>query len=69
MKKVSFYTDFGHEQFLNVFRTEIEELEKRRVDYVIFENPDMIIPKMSIDGTTVLGLDNIKDELKYILKE
>jgi hypothetical protein len=29
----------------------------------------MIIPKMSIDGTTVLGLDNIKDELKYILKK
>jgi hypothetical protein len=64
---ISFYTPLIRSQFRKMLFSELGELEKRKLRYVIFRNPDMPSLKMTCGGTSVVGLESIKEELSGIL--
>ena len=70
VKKIAFYTGLKRDEFRNLLGNEIEKLENRNMEYVIFKDPTLLIPKMSFDGYLVVGLNNIKNELNnYIVNK
>ena len=70
VKKISFYTELKRDEFRNMLEREIQKLENLNMEFVIFKDPNLIIPKMSFDGYVTVGLNNIKNELnEHILKK
>lgn len=65
--KISFYVNPKHRFFKDFLKDEIRKMEERNIWYFVFEDRDMLSPQMCCNGDSVIGLDDIKTELKMVL--
>ena len=67
------YIDFTigkhHKNFRGLLEKELFALDVLRLEYNIRERQDVLLPKLTIDGRAVAGLQDIKDFLWEIMTE
>jgi hypothetical protein len=54
--------------FIRGLEDEIEKLEKLQIEYIVFKDGNLLVPKMIFMGKSTTGLKNISDEIGSIIQ-
>ena len=67
--KITFYVGKHHTTFKKKMKTHLLNLEKKKINYEIFQRDDKLLPTLCTSTQCVVGIENIVKKIQAIQAE